>query len=74
MFFVNGAAMATWVPLIPSVQQKLGLNAGQLGVALLGTAIGAVLSIPSTGFLVGRAGGRKVVTLAAIACCIILPL
>ncbi len=74
MFFVNGAAMATWVPLIPSVQQKLDLNAGQLGLALLGTAIGAVLSIPSTGWLVGRAGGRKVVTLAAIACCIILPL
>ncbi len=74
MFFVNGAAMATWVPLIPSVQQKLDLNAGELGVALLGTAIGAVLSIPSTGWLVGRAGGRKVVTLAAIACCIILPL
>jgi fucose permease len=74
MFFVNGAAMATWVPLIPSVQQKLDLNAGQLGVALLGTAVGAVLSIPSTGWLVGRAGGRKVVTLAAIACCIILPL
>ncbi len=74
MFFVNGAAMATWVPLIPSVQQKLDLNAGELGVALLGTAIGAVLSIPSTGWLVGRAGGRKVVTLAAVACCIILPL
>jgi fucose permease len=74
MFFVNGAATATWVPLIPSVQQKLDLNAGELGIALLGVAIGAVLSIPSTGWLVGRAGGRKVVTLAAIACCIILPL
>jgi fucose permease len=73
MFFVNGAAMATWLPLIPSVQQKLGLSAGELGIALLGVAIGAVLAIPSTGWLVGRAGGRNVVTLAAIACCIILP-
>jgi fucose permease len=74
MFFVNGAAMATWLSLIPSVQQKLGLNAGQLGVALLGVAVGAVIAIPTTGWLVGRAGGRKVVTLAAIACCILVPL
>jgi fucose permease len=74
MFFVNGAAGATWVTLIPSVQQKLDLTSGELGIALLGVAVGAVLSIPSTGWLVGRAGGRKVVTVAALACCVILPL
>ncbi len=74
MFFVNGAAAATWLPLIPAVQQKLALNASELGIALLGVAVGAVVATPSTGWLVGRAGGRRVVTLAAIACCIILPL
>ena len=73
MFFVNGAAMATWLSLIPSVQQKLDLSAGELGLALLGVAVGAVIAIPLTGWLVGRAGGRRVVTLAAIACCVILP-
>jgi fucose permease len=72
MFFVNGAALATWVPLIPAVQQKLGLNAGELGIALLGVAVGAVISTPSTGWLVGRAGGRSVVTLAAIVGCVVL--
>ena len=74
MFFVNGAALATWVPLIPAVQQKLGLNAGEVGIALLGLAVGAVISTPSTGWLVGRAGGRRVVTLAAIVGCVVLPL
>lgn len=74
MFFVNGAALATWVPLIPAVQQKLALNAGELGIALLGVAVGAVISTPSTGWLVGRAGGRRVVTLAAIVGCVVLPL
>jgi fucose permease len=74
MFFVNGAAMATWLSLIPSVQKNLDLSPGALGLALLGVAVGAVAAIPSTGWLVGRAGGRKVVTLAAIACCIITPL
>lgn len=74
MFFVNGAAAATWLPLIPAVQQKLALNASELGIALLGVAVGAVVATPSTGWLVGMAGGRRVVTLAAIASCIILPL
>ena len=73
MFFINGAVLATWVPLIPAVQQKLALNAGELGIALLGVAVGAVISTPSTGWLVGRAGGRRVVTLAAIVGCVVLP-
>ena len=73
MFFVNGAVLATWVPLIPAVQQKLGLSPSALGIALLGVAVGAVVSTPSTGWLVGRAGGRRVVTLAAIVGCVVLP-
>jgi len=44
MFFVNGAVLATWVPLIPAVQQRLALTSGQLGVALLGVAVGAVIA------------------------------
>ena len=74
MFFVNGAAAATWLPLIPAVQQKLALTASELGIALLGMAVGAVISTPSTGWLVGRAGGRRVVTVAAIVSCGVLPL
>lgn len=73
MFFVNGAALATWLPLIPSVQQRLDLNAGELGLALFGVAVGAVVSIPSTGWLVGRVGGRGVVTFGAVVGCVILP-
>ncbi|MGA8666800.1 MAG: MFS transporter [Candidatus Dormiibacterota bacterium] len=74
MFFVNGAALATWLPLIPAVQQRLALNASELGIALFGVAVGAVIATPSTGWLVGRAGGRRVVTLGAIVGCVVLPL
>jgi fucose permease len=74
MFFVNGAALAAWLSLIPAVQQKLALNARELGIALLGVAVGAVLAMPSTGWLVGQAGGRRVGTLAAIVACVVLPL
>lgn len=74
MFFVNGAVLANWVPRIPVVQQKLGLSPGALGVALLGMAIGAVLAMPVTGWLVARVGSRPVTTVAAVAYCAALPL
>ena len=72
MFFVDGAALGTWLSLIPAVQQKLALHPSELGIALLGLAIGAVVATSSTGWLVGRAGGRRVATLAMTVGCVIL--
>jgi len=69
MFFVNGAGLATWLSMIPAVQQRLALTSGQLGVALLGLALGAVVAMPVTGWVVGHAGGRRVGTLSAVAYC-----
>lgn len=74
MFFVNGAVLANWVPRIPTVQQKLGLSAGALGVALLGMAMGAVVAMPAAGWLVARRGSRPVTTVAALVFCAALPL
>ena len=71
-FFVTGAALGTWLSLIPAVQQKLALHPGELGIALLGLAIGAVVATSSTGWLVGRAGGWRVATLAMTMGCAIL--
>jgi len=74
VFFVSGAGFANWVTRIPIVQQKLGLSNGALGVALLGTAVGALLAMPTTGWLVARVGSRSVTKLAVLAYCITLPL
>jgi len=74
MFFVNGAVLATWVPLIPTVQQRLSLSAGQLGLALLGMAAGALVAMPAAGRLVARVGGRPVTALGGMAYCLALPL
>jgi hypothetical protein len=38
VFFVHGVAIATWVPRIPAVKERLGLTEGSLGIALLGRA------------------------------------
>lgn len=74
MFFVNGAAFANWVVRIPAVRQDLGLSEGALGVALLGVAIGSLLTMPLTGWMVARYGSRPLARSAAILFCLVLPI
>jgi MFS family permease len=51
VFFANGALVATWASRIPAIADHVGTTTGQLGLALLFPAIGAVVTMP----LVGRA-------------------
>jgi MFS family permease len=74
MFLVNGALLANWVARIPAVQQRLGLSAGALGIALLGMAIGALAAFPVTGLLIAHYGSRRVTTGAALVYCAAVPL
>ncbi|OSQ37877.1 MFS transporter [Thalassospira mesophila] len=46
IFFLHGAGFASWVPHIPLVQEQLGLNHEDLGLALLAAAIGVVAAMP----------------------------
>ncbi|WP_165495246.1 MFS transporter [Actinomadura roseirufa] len=66
VFFVNGAAFATWAARVPAVRDALGLSAGGLSVALTGLATGAFLGLPLAGGLVARWGSRKVLIWAAL--------
>ena len=74
VFFVNGATIASWVPHIPLVQDKLELSDGLLGLALLGIAVGAVLSLTLSGWLIARFSSRTLVRVATVAFCVALPL
>jgi MFS family permease len=56
IFFLNGVALASWFVRIPAIQEKLGLGEGLLGVALLGAAVGALVSMPLAGALASRSG------------------
>jgi len=74
MFFVNGAAIASWVLHIPAVQRKLGLSEGVLGLALLAVALGALSMMLITGPLIARVGSRPVTRVAVLALCAAPPL
>jgi fucose permease len=74
MFFANGALLSSWASRIPTVQQHLQLNAGELGTALWGLAVGAFTAFLLISWLMARLGSRLTTTLAAIFCCIVLVL
>ena len=74
VFLVNGAVLATWVSRIPVIKGALALSDGQLGLALLGMAIGALIAFPITGFLTSRFGSRNVTLVTGVLYCMILPL
>ena len=57
-FFLTGMTFASWATRIPAIQAKLGLSAGELGVALMGTAVRELFSMNLAGYLVARLGSR----------------
>lgn len=66
VFVLSGVVQATWVSRLPEVRARLDAAPGELGFALLGSSIGAVLSTPVTGRLSNRFGSRTVVAVATV--------
>jgi MFS family permease len=66
VFFLNGIALSSWFVRIPAVKEDLGLSDGLLGLALLGTAVGAMVSMPIVGALISRWGSRRIVGATAL--------
>src|SRR5437868_12554199 len=74
LFFLNGTIFATWATRIPAVQAKLMLSTGELGIALLGTAFGALATMNLSGYLAARFGSRPVTVIASMSLCLMFPL
>ncbi|MEO7242124.1 MAG: MFS transporter [Variovorax sp.] len=64
IFFANGVVIATWVVRVPSVRDALGLSTVEVGLALLGMAVGSLIAMPQTGALAARYGTRRVTVTA----------
>ena len=73
-FLVPGVVFGSWVARIPAVKRSLDLSDGELGIALLGIAAGALLAMPATGWLIARWGSRRITIMAGIAICAALVL
>ena len=64
-FAFNGFLWAAWVPHIPEVKARLGLSDAALGFALLGPAIGSMISMTVIGRATTRWGSGPVTTVMA---------
>src|SRR3954454_16052148 len=70
LFLVHGLVVSSWISRIPAVQTNLRLSNGLLGLTLLSSAIGAVLTIPAIGYLVSRFGSKRVCIASSVAFCL----
>lgn len=60
-FAALGIAVGAWGAQVPAAKQRYALDDGELALALLAAAAGAVLCLPGAGALVARLGARRCV-------------
>ncbi|MFL6446450.1 MAG: MFS transporter [Bryobacteraceae bacterium] len=70
LFLVHGLVVSSWISRIPAIQTNLHLSNGVLGLTLLSSAIGAVLTIPVIGYMVSRFGSKRVCVLSSVSFCL----
>jgi hypothetical protein len=67
-FVAYGAVSGSWVPRLPAIKEHLGLSDGQVGLALLAGAVGAVFGAGAARFALNR-GARVWVRGGTVALC-----
>lgn len=73
VFAILGAVFATWAVRIPAIRASLGLSSGDIGLALLGLACGSIAGLATSGALVSRYGGQRVIRVGLSVYCLTLP-
>lgn len=74
MFLIAGICISCWAPMIPFAKSNLDLDEAGLGLVLLSFGVGALLTMPLTGWLVHRFGSRNIIITATTFLLIFLPL
>ncbi len=74
IFLVCGLGMASWAPMVPYAKDRLALNDANLGLLLLLLGAGAMVMMPTSGWLVSRFGSRLVMGCAVLIMALALPL
>lgn len=61
---IIGCLEAAWAPLVPYVKSAFSLNEETLGLLMLCSGLGSILSLPVSGWLCMRFGAKRVVYLS----------
>src|SRR3954470_1251342 len=66
VFFLNGMVFVSWYSRLPSIQDKVDLGTGALGLVLFGGPLGMLIAQPLTGALAATVGSRRIVNAAPL--------
>ncbi|GLW06938.1 MFS transporter [Microtetraspora sp. NBRC 13810] len=66
LFLLSGMAIGTWTARIPAIKAALEVSDGQLSLALLGIAAGAISGMMTVGRLVDRYGSTRIMVPMAL--------
>lgn len=61
IFFLQALPYGSWLPRIPEIQERLGLDHAMLAVGLIGFPVGTLLMLPFAGRLATRFGSRVII-------------
>lgn len=60
-FMIIGCLEAAWAPLVPYVKNAFSLNEETLGLLMLSSGLGSIISLPIAGWFCMRFGAKRVV-------------
>jgi MFS family permease len=72
-FALNGVAVGSWAPRMPTLADQTGASPGVLGLALLGTSLGMIASASLSGRLCARFGARAILLVSILIGVAVLP-
>jgi len=67
VFFVNGAALGTFVAQIPWIQERFDLSKSAMGLVLVGMSLAVILAFPIAGQAVVKYGSERMTRIGGIA-------
>lgn len=73
VFGLHAALFASWLPHIPSIKDKIGLNEGTLGITLLGAPVGALVAVVVIGPALARWGSRRCMQVTMVGYAVVSP-
>lgn len=73
-FWLVGVIVGVWVARLPEIQERLKIGNGRLGIILLMSTLGALVTMPLTGRICPLLGARRLAWGSAVLTCVFLPL
>ncbi len=73
-FWVNGVAIASFIPRLPEIRSRLGIGVDRLGVLLTLGVVGGFAASAVCGRLIDRFGTKRVMTAASLGMVAVVPL